>query len=470
MAVDAELLRKIDDWITANMDEFLKDILSLIEIRSVGEETGTYNAPYGEGCRKALDTALCICDRMGFETTDHDGYCGTALIKGREEKQIGVFTHLDIVPEGDGWSFAPFRPFVSDGFIFGRGALDNKGAAVATMYTAKCMQDLGIKLKNSLLLFFGCNEESGMEDVAYYFKRHQPPAFSYTADADFSVCNSEYGIMSLEIKLNIGGGALVDFRGGKAPNMVPDSAAAVLQGIDLTSAKSKFDKYDMISVEKAGAGVKLSAVGKSSHVAFPEGSVNAIWVIAQALNEQKLAEGKLSNAMHCLQRVLGDCYGHGLGIDDNGQTGSVTHTGGLISVQGDQLVLNVNIRYASSIAQENMLAGIRSVVESYGGAVNVISNDPPMYISADVPLIRELNEICNEVLGTSYEPHDTRGGTYARKIPNAIGYGPNIGTDTNPFEHGKGSGHQSDEVMRIKNLTNAIKIYVHGLMAIDKYI
>lgn len=470
MTVDAELLRKIDEWMTANMDEFLKDIISLVKIRSVGEKRGIHNAPYGEGCRRALDTALRICDRMGFATTDYDGYCGTALIKGKEEKQMGIFTHLDIVPEGQGWSFDPFAPFVSDGFIFGRGALDNKGAAVATMYTMKCMQDLGIKLKNSVLLFFGCNEESGMEDVAYYFKRQQLPAFSFTADSDFSVCNSEYGILSLELELDVGGSALVDFYGGKAPNMVPDSAAAILKGTDFDAAKKKLAGYENITVEKNEEGVKISASGKTSHAAFPEGSVNAIWVIAQALNEQGMAEGKLRNAMCCIETALGDCYGKGLGIDDNGETGKVTHIGGLISLRGEKLILNVNIRYASNIVQEKMLAAIGNLVAGYGGKLHVISNDPPMYIPADTPLIQELNGICNDILGTDYKPHDTRGGTYARKIPNAIGYGPNIGTDTNPFEPGKGSGHQPDEVMRIKNLTNAIKIYVFGLMAIDKHI
>lgn len=470
MAVDTELLNRIDEWMTANMDEFIKDIITLIRIRSVGEKSGIRNAPYGEGCRRALDAALHICDRMGFAITDYEGYCGTALIKGREEKQIGIFTHLDVVPAGEGWSFDPFSPFASDGFIFGRGALDNKGAAIATMYTMKCMQDLGIKLKNSVLLFFGCNEESGMEDVAYYFKRQQPPAFSFTADSDFSVCNSEYGILSLEVELDAEGSNLAGFYGGKAPNMVPDSATVILKRTDFDSVKKKLDRYTNITVEQNEEGIKIYATGKTSHVAFPEGSVNAIWYIAQALNEQGIVEGKLRNAMRCLEAVLSDCYGKSLGIDDNGVIGKVTHTGGLISLKEEKIILNINVRYASDIVHQKMLAAIRRRVEKYGGKLHVTSDDPPMYFPADTPLIQELNGICNDILGTDYEPHDTRGGTYARKIPNAIGYGPNIGMDTNPFEPGKGSGHQPDEVMRIRNLTNAIKIYVFGLMTIDKHI
>ena len=53
MAVDTELLNRIDEWMTANMDEFIKDIITLIRIRSVGEKSGIRNAPYGEGCRRA---------------------------------------------------------------------------------------------------------------------------------------------------------------------------------------------------------------------------------------------------------------------------------------------------------------------------------------------------------------------------------------------------------------------------------
>ena len=70
MAVDTELLNRIDEWMTENMDEFIKDIINIISIRSVGEKRGIRNAPYGEGCRRALDAALHICDRMGFAITD----------------------------------------------------------------------------------------------------------------------------------------------------------------------------------------------------------------------------------------------------------------------------------------------------------------------------------------------------------------------------------------------------------------
>ena len=56
-------------------------------------------------------------------------YVGTI---GREKKDwdntIGLWNHLDVVPLGEGWDYAPFDPVVRDGYLIGRGAQDNKGA------------------------------------------------------------------------------------------------------------------------------------------------------------------------------------------------------------------------------------------------------------------------------------------------------------------------------------------------------
>ena len=53
-----------------------------------------------------LDKALQMCEQMGFATKNYDYYAGSAAY-GSGEKEIALLGHLDVVPEGDGWSHDP---------------------------------------------------------------------------------------------------------------------------------------------------------------------------------------------------------------------------------------------------------------------------------------------------------------------------------------------------------------------------
>ena len=117
---------QIEEWIEGHKEQLVKDVISLVNIKSVSEKS---DAPYiyGQGCAKVLQKALDLCQRYGFETKNHEYRCGTAIAKGETEEEIGIFAHLDVVPEGDNWIFEPYHATIHEGHIVGRGASDNKG-------------------------------------------------------------------------------------------------------------------------------------------------------------------------------------------------------------------------------------------------------------------------------------------------------------------------------------------------------
>lgn len=59
------------------------------------------------------------------------------------------------------------------------------------------------------------------------------------------------------------------------------------------------------------------------------------------------------------------------------------------------------------------------------------------------------------------------GGTYARKLPNAVGYGPGLSYQKKPCPEGHGRGHQPDECVCIDNLIHAVEIYIRALIMLD---
>ena len=54
----------------------------------------------------------------------------------REHEAVGVAGHLDVVPPGEGWTDGPFQPVVRGDLLYGRGAVDMKGAVAAFIAAA----------------------------------------------------------------------------------------------------------------------------------------------------------------------------------------------------------------------------------------------------------------------------------------------------------------------------------------------
>ncbi len=80
---------------------------------------------------------------------------------GTGDLNICFAGHVDVVPTGEGWSHDPFAAHIEDGKLYGRGAVDMKGAIAAAI----CAVDLAIKggLKDGVAIsFLLTGDEEGM--------------------------------------------------------------------------------------------------------------------------------------------------------------------------------------------------------------------------------------------------------------------------------------------------------------------
>ena len=82
-------------------------------------------------------------------------------------KPVLLAAHYDVVPISPGsldqWDYPPFAGHVSDGFVWGRGTLDNKGALIAIMTAVEHLIAAGFTPKRDIYLSFGGDEEIGGE-------------------------------------------------------------------------------------------------------------------------------------------------------------------------------------------------------------------------------------------------------------------------------------------------------------------
>jgi carboxypeptidase PM20D1 len=87
-----------------------------------------------------------------------------------QEKPVLLLGHLDVVPvipgtEGD-WKQPPYAGLVADGYIWGRGTLDNKVNIIGILEAAENMLRAGVQPQRTIYFAFGHDEEQGGIDGA----------------------------------------------------------------------------------------------------------------------------------------------------------------------------------------------------------------------------------------------------------------------------------------------------------------
>ena len=124
-----------------NKENILRDIARLVAVPSIEGEPEE-GAPFGKEPKKALELGLEIAEELGLGTRNCENYIGYAELPGEnEEKYIATVTHLDVVPVGEGWTKSPFEMWEKDGYIIGRGVMDDKGPSVVCLYALKYLKD-----------------------------------------------------------------------------------------------------------------------------------------------------------------------------------------------------------------------------------------------------------------------------------------------------------------------------------------
>ncbi|MFY9218579.1 MAG: dipeptidase PepV [Tepidanaerobacteraceae bacterium] len=459
----------IEQYITANEMKLIEATSEIIKIRSV-KESPMQGMPFGEGPAKALNYALDLAKSFGLETKKLDNYAGSAQW-GEGDEMIGILVHLDVVPEGSGWTYPPYGGEIHDGRIYGRGAIDNKGPAMAALFALKSLKDAGIKFNRRVRVIFGTDEESGFECMEYYKKHDEAPTMGFSPDANYPIINGEKGVLTFSFTTLLDAekvdqrARLLSFKGGHRPNMVPDYAEAHLTGdIDeITNAvKTALDIVPgNFEIEQANDEIVIKSYGLSAHGSTPERGKNACMLLAKLLGEVKLAKPYADFIGFLNDKIGLDTTGKGMGIDFKDDiSGQLTFNVGIVGCDDNKATVTVNIRYPIKYRGDEIILEIEKHIPDSIRIEN-ISDNKPHYIPEDSIIIQKLKEAYEKVTGEKAYCFSIGGGTYARMFDNCVAFGP-------VFPGKPELAHQTDEYIEVEDILKNLRIYTYVIKELIK--
>ena len=451
---------EVDAYVDEVWDDVIRDIDYLVQVESVEDLAhADEEKPFGPGPYEALKRALEVAGRLGLEPHNCGGHIGYADLPGASDKQIATIAHTDIVPLGTGWHTDPLHVTRKEGYLLGRGVLDDKGPFTLSLYAAHFFarkeQLSGEQIPYTLRCLVGVNEETNMEDVEWYLAHYPEPDFLFTPDADFPLICGEKGLYGCAFTTAPVAQRIVSFDAGTASNAIPGVAELVLK-----ADADKLPAAEGIAIEPAGEGLaKLTAHGKGGHASMPEGTKNAIGMLVSYLLANDLVEGDERNFFELEQKIFAASDGSGMGIATSDEKfGALTSCGGVIHLKDGRYSQTLDCRYPTSVTGEELDSKLETLAKSFGVTFHPERKVEPFYTDPNSAEIQTLVKTYNEFTGHDDRPFTIGGGTYARHFKNACAFGPHDSRMETPewvgIEHGPDEGILEDQ------LKLALKIYI----------
>ena len=464
----------IHNYIENNKNEILSELKELLKIPSVRGKAEE-NAPFGKECKTVLEYIRKLYEKEGLETEidQNGGYMLSYY--GCGEKSLGIFSHADVVPVSDDWVLtSPFNPIEKDGFLVARGTLDDKSAVITSFYCVKIFRDLKIPLNSRIVCFTGANEESGMQDIKNYIEKHKIPEFSLVADTAFPLYRGNKGRLTFTVNSKARLSQGIAIRGGTGSTVIGTAEATVPFSQPLLNEISKY-KNERILVEHNGEKIIIKAKGISKHPALPEGSINAVSLLADILkdcNELNQSDREIFSNIYNMAEFY---YGENFGITNKDEEfGPLTSVLVKIDTEVDgSVTASFNLRYGLSVSKDYLLECIKEKLNQIKWELLPdISFSIPHSIPEDDPFVKKMLEVYSDFSGEENPPcYVNAGGTYRQYLKQAVEIGTtNIWGKPEVLAEGHGEAHQPDECINIKGFLEAIEITALMLLECDSLV
>lgn len=420
-------MTEIRKYLEDKKEEMIAFLGELIAVRSV-QESAEEGYPFGINSAKALEIMLDKCKDFGFSVENVDNYAGSADFNDCEAA-LGILSHLDVVPEGSGWTSDPYVLKRENGILTGRGTIDDKGPAVASLFAMRALKELNIPLKKGVRLIFGTNEENGGDDIEHYRKNHTLPPMVFTPDGEYPVINGEKGMLRIYFSAELS--EKMEIQAGEVINAVPMACSV--------KNDSSATLYE----------------GKSAHASTPEKGENAI---TKFLADYSGSSVSLNGLKQIFQH--GDVEGSSIfGENSQNFTCVLSLLKTVEKFEKTYIEGGIDVRFPFGHTKEEVQKIICGKLEAVGITVDSVMAVNPHYTDENSDFVQSLLRVYEQVTGEKGCCITIGGGTYVHDIEGGVAFGAE-------YEGGSGNMHGADEFITEESLLLNAEIMAETIKAI----
>ena len=165
---------RIASFISENRERFADELAAFLAIPSVSTLP-----EHKSDVVRAAEWVLSQIKERGFQGSIYQTEGHPVVLASSPEiagaPVLLIYGHYDVQPPDplDEWKTAPFSPNVRDGYIYARGATDDKGQLLTYLKAIESVQGAGEKLPINLILLVEGEEEIGSPSLEKFLIEHR---------------------------------------------------------------------------------------------------------------------------------------------------------------------------------------------------------------------------------------------------------------------------------------------------------
>ncbi len=143
-------------------------------------------------------------DEAGFDEVKIDGLGNVIGRIGNGKKILAIDGHMDTVDIGnpDNWTFDPLGGEIKDGFVHGRGSVDQKGGSAAFVTSGKILKEMGFD-KDLTIYFVGSVIEEDCDGLCWKYiieeDKIKPDFVISTEPTNLNISRGQRGRMEMHV-------------------------------------------------------------------------------------------------------------------------------------------------------------------------------------------------------------------------------------------------------------------------------